>query len=170
LDGVPLGIVDESFCDVTPEQSLIRMADRQGRLILKSFGKFWGLAGLRLGFAIGHPDLIAYLRQLLGPWPVSGPAIAIGAEALNDRTWATATRQRLAHDARRLDQLMTDKGFTLIGGTDLFRLYNVGNAEKMHEKLARAHILTRIFPYSDTWMRLGLPPTEEAWERLEKTL
>ncbi len=87
-----LTIIDESFCDIAPDRSLIPLSERPNTLILKSFGKFWGLAGLRLGFAIGHPDLIEQLAEKLGPWPVSGLRFEIGARALHDRAWAAQTR------------------------------------------------------------------------------
>lgn len=164
-----LTVIDESFCDVTPDASLIHLAERPGIVVLKSFGKFWGLAGLRLGFAIGHPDLIARLNDLTGPWAVSGPALRIGAQALRDAKWAEETRRRLANDAARLDQLVTAKGARLIGGTSLFRLYDVDDATAWQDRLARAHIWSRIFPYSRTYLRLGLPPAD-GWARLEAAL
>lgn len=159
-------VIDESFGDVVPEASLIALATRPGLVVLKSFGKFWGLAGLRLGFAIGDPGLIAGLAQALGPWPVSGPALALAARALTDAAWAEASRTRLAADAARLDALV---GWPVVGGTDLFRLYEVGDARRMQDRLARARIWTRAFPYSDCWLRLGLPGPE-GWSRLEAAL
>lgn len=165
----PLTIIDESFCDVCPDQSLIHMADRPGVILLKSFGKFWGLAGLRLGFAIGDPELIQRLAHLQGPWAVSGPALKTGTQALQDRQWAETTRQNLARDAARLDQLALVRGAKLVGGTDLFRLYEVDDAAAWQDRLAKAHIWSRIFPYSKTFLRLGLPP-QHGWERLEAAL
>ncbi len=164
-----LAVIDESFCDVTPGQSLIAEAAGKGRIILKSFGKFWGLAGLRLGFAIGDPSLIATLKERLGPWAVSGPALEIGAAALDDETWAHTTRTRLNADAARLDELTGKAGFQLIGGTSLFRLYDAQIAADAQAHLARHHIWSRIFPYSDTWLRLGIPGPKE-WERLSAAL
>lgn len=165
----PLTVIDESFCDVTPDASLIRTAVQEGRIVLKSFGKFWGLAGLRLGFAIATPGMIARLNDLTGPWAVSGPALHIGAQALADYAWAETTRAQLADDADRLDALMTPKGATLVGGTALFRLYEVHDAAKWQEKLAQHHIWSRIFPYSKTYLRLGLPAPDR-WEQLEAAL
>ena len=165
----PLTIIDESFCDVMPDRSLIRLANRGNVIVLKSFGKFWGLAGLRLGFAIAAPGLIQRLSDALGPWPVSGPGLRIGAEALGDADWTQATRTRLADDRARLDQMMQAAGAELAGGTDLFRLYSVKDAAEWQDRLARHHIWTRIFPYSRTFLRLGLPP-EQGWSRLEQAL
>ncbi|TNC70353.1 threonine-phosphate decarboxylase [Rubellimicrobium roseum] len=166
----PLTIVDESFCDVTPEATHVARTMRPGTVVLKSFGKFWGLAGLRLGFAILAPGPIAdRMREALGPWPVSGPALAIGAEALGNPVWAEATRQRLSADARRLDALLTARGAHLVGGTTLFRLYEVDDAPAWAERLARAHVLARVFPYSRTWLRLGLPAPDR-WAQLEAAL
>ncbi|MEX0305524.1 MAG: threonine-phosphate decarboxylase CobD [Leisingera sp.] len=165
----PLTIIDESFCDVCPDESLIRMAARPGVIVLKSFGKFWGLAGLRLGFAIGDPKLIKELSTWQGPWAVSGPALRAGTLALQDQAWAEETRGRLRLDAARMDEMVLAKGASLVGGTDLFRLYNVDDAAAWQDKLARARIWSRIFPYSKTFLRLGLPPAD-GWERLEAAL
>jgi cobalamin biosynthetic protein CobC len=165
-----LVVIDESFADICPEASLIGLTARPGVIILKSFGKFWGLAGLRLGFAIGDPGLIARLETLLGPWPVSGAALAIGTAALRDRAWAGATRQRLARDAARLDSVMAAAGAAPLGGTDLFRLYETPDAGLWQDRLARHRIWTRIFPYSRRWLRLGLPGSAEDWARLEAAL
>lgn len=165
----PFTIIDESFCDVTPTESLIHLADRPNTVILKSFGKFWGLAGLRLGFAIARPDLISHLNDMTGPWSVSGPALRVGTQALTDPAWANQTRTRLAQDTRRLDELLISSGAALVGGTDLFRLYSVNSALAWQDKLAQHHIWSRIFPYSDTYLRLGLPP-EHGWSRLEEAL
>jgi cobalamin biosynthesis protein CobC len=165
----PERIIDESFCDTMPEHSLIREATRPGTLVLKSFGKFWGLAGLRLGFAIGDPALVRRIRLMTGPWAVSGPALKIGARALRDTQWAEATRQRLTRDAARLDDLFTAKGAAFVGGTPLFRLYETNSARAWQDRLARAKVLTRVFPYSDTWLRVGLPPSH-GWPRLEAAL
>lgn len=165
----PLTVIDESFCDVMPAASLIHLSTRPNTIILKSFGKFWGLAGLRLGFAIAPPEIIDRLTDMTGPWAVSGPALRIGTQALTDTAWATATRIRLTQEAQRLDKLMTLKGATGVGGTDLFRLFRVSNARDWQSRLARHHIWSRVFPYSDTYLRLGLPPSQ-AWPRLEAAL
>ena len=165
-----LCIIDESFCDVMPEASLMALATRPGVIVLKSFGKFWGLAGLRLGFAIGDPGLIAKVAQMLGPWPVSGVALAVGAAALRDGAWAEVTRVRLAADVVRLDALITSVGPKLVGGTDLFRLYDTADAAALQARLARHRIWSRIFPYSDRWIRLGLPGSPAHWAQLADAL
>ena len=165
----PITIIDESFCDVTPDLSLIHLTDRPGTIVLKSFGKFWGLAGLRLGFAIGDPALIARLADMLGPWQISGPALSIGAAALADPHWADTTRTRLVADSDRLDRLITTKGAKVIGGTTLFRLYRVDDAARWQDRLAQGHVWSRIFPYADNWLRLG-QPAHDRWDQLEAAL
>jgi len=159
-------IIDESFCDIAPDQSLIHLATRPGTVVLKSFGKFWGLAGLRLGFAVGDPVIIAKLTDLLGPWQISGPALAIGAEALADPAWAAETRLRLASDAVRMDTLLTNSGAELVGGTALFRLYKVEDAKVAQDQLAKHRVWSRVFPYAPDWLRLGLPAPDR-WAQLE---
>ncbi len=163
-------VVDESFADAMPELSLASKAGGRGLLILRSFGKFYGLAGLRLGFVLGCEADIAALAGLAGPWPVSGVAIEIGQRALLDLQWANETRARLARDSARLDELARGAGWELIGGTPLFRLYDAGDGARAQERLARAQIWSRIFPYRPSWLRLGLPGDETEWERLTKAL
>lgn len=162
-------VIDESFCDIRPDASLVALAGRPGTVVLKSFGKFWGLAGLRLGFAIAEPALIEALAESLGPWPVSGPALAIGARALEDQGWARTTRERLRSDAARLDAMLTARGASVAGGTDLFRLYEVEDAAAWQERLARGHVWSRIFPWSATHLRLGLPAPDR-WGQIEAAL
>lgn len=170
IENADLIIIDESFCDVTPDHSLIELATLPNVLVLKGLGKFWGLAGLRLGFAIGTPDLVNRITEKIGPWAISGPAQHIGHSALSDKDWANQTRARLSHDSARLDQLMISSGAGLVGGTDLFRLYDVGDASKIQNKLAKRFVWTRIFPYSNNWIRLGLPGTKAQWTQLSNAL
>jgi cobalamin biosynthetic protein CobC len=163
-------VVDESFADAVPGLSLAPKAGQPGLLILRSFGKFFGLAGLRLGFIVGGEADIAALAAMAGPWPVSGAAIEIGSRALRDREWAEATSARLARDSLRLDAQMTPLRWTLVGGTPLFRLYETGDAKLAQERLARAQIWSRIFPHQTGWLRLGLPGSETEWARLSAAL
>lgn len=163
-------VVDESFVDAAPERSLAPEAGRSGLLILRSFGKFYGLAGVRLGFTLGAAADIDLLAAQAGPWPVSGAAIAIGRRALLDRDWAIATSARLDRDCRRLDALIQSQGWTLVGGTPLFRLYDTGDGRAAQARLATAHIWSRIFGDSPGWLRLGLPGDEKEWARLGEAL
>lgn len=149
-------VVDESFVD--PEDGLSMTDEIPGNaLILRSFGKFFGLAGLRLGFVLGGRAQVSALAAKAGPWPVSGPAIEVGCRALGDVTWQAQTTARLAKDAARLDELATLAGWEMVGGTTLFRLYRTPDAKATQEVLARAKVWGRVFPYADDWLRLGLP-------------
>jgi cobalamin biosynthesis protein CobC len=163
-------VVDESFADSAPEVSVASQAGVPGMIVLRSFGKFFGLAGLRLGFVIGHPSDIAGLSALAGPWPVSGAALEIGRIALSDAAWADATRLRLAQEAGRIDRLAGGFGWQPGGGTTLFRLYETPDAVAAQDHLARYRIWSRIFPYSRHWLRLGLPGPAEEWQRLAAAL
>ncbi len=167
---VGLLVVDESFTDATPELSLAARADMPGLVVLRSFGKFYGLAGLRLGFAIGAQETISRLASDAGPWQVSGPAIAIGCAALADVAWRHQTAARLADDVRRLDSLAQRAGWSDACGTHLFRLYTTVDAAATQDQLARHHIWTRRFPWSPVRLRLGLPGCEEEWSRLATAL
>jgi cobalamin biosynthetic protein CobC len=164
-------IVDEAFADFDPEsESLASTLPSSGLVVLRSFGKSYGLAGLRLGFALTSPDVVAPLRAALGPWPVSGPAIAIGIPALADSDWLEATRARLSSDAARLDALLHGAGWRIIGGTSLFRLAARADAAAAFERLLAAGILTRPFANAPDRLRFGIPGDENAWERLAKAL
>jgi cobalamin biosynthetic protein CobC len=162
-------VVDESFADPDPSESLAAEASDR-LLVLRSFGKFWGLAGLRLGFVYGGTEVIGRMAAFAGPWPVSGPALEIGSIALGDQDWRRQTIRRLSIEASRLDVLAERAGWTRVGGTLLFRLYQTPNAQDVQDALARHHLWTRSFPYSDTWLRLGLPGNEGEWHRLEAAL
>jgi cobalamin biosynthetic protein CobC len=163
-------VVDESFADARPDLSLAPKAGQERLIVLRSFGKFYGLAGVRLGFILGSEADIAMLAEMAGPWPVSGPAIAIGEAALSDRSWAEATAARLRTDAARLDRFAQSAGWKVLGGTDLFRLYDTPDAAAARDRLARYQIWTRMFPYSDRWLRLGLPGQPAEWDRLAAAL
>ena len=164
-------VVDEAFAEAgQSDVSLVPRLATDNVLVLRSFGKFFGLAGLRLGFAIGAPALCSDLRRSLGPWAVPGPAIAIGRRALADSEWQLATRQRLAAEAARLDELLLSAGFTIRGGTTLFRLVEHPGAAELFARLGRAGILVRPFRQKPAWLRFGLPGDEPAWDRLARAL
>ncbi|WP_354222201.1 threonine-phosphate decarboxylase CobD [Bradyrhizobium sp. F1.4.3] len=163
-------VIDESFADAVPHLSLTSEALRPGLLILRSFGKFYGLAGLRLGFALGDATDIVKLAAMSGPWPVSGAAIAIGRRALLDDAWAEATSARLARESVGLDAMVQSQDWRLVGGTPLFRLYEMPDALAAQEKLAGAQIWSRIFARKPNWLRLGLPGSETEWSRLAEVL
>lgn len=167
---VGLLVVDESFADVAPELSLCPHAGRPGLVVLRSFGKFHGLAGIRLGFVIAAEAEIARIAAAAGPWAVSGPALEIGASALADPAWAASTRERLAAGAARLDRLAGGTGWSALGGTTLFRLYETGDAVAAQARLARHRIWSRSFPWSRGLLRLGLPGPDPEWARLAAAL
>lgn len=167
---VGLLVVDESFADATPEISIAVGTATPKVLVLRSFGKFYGLAGLRLGFVLGPEPEIAALSDMAGPWPVSGAAIEVGSVALSDRDWARRTTDRLAGETRRLDALAGRAGWSCAGGSHLFRLYETPDAAAAQALLARAKIWSRVFPQARGWLRLGMPGSGEEWDRLAAAL
>jgi cobalamin biosynthetic protein CobC len=163
-------VVDEAFMDVGPRGgSLARELDRGNIVVLRSFGKFFGLAGLRLGFALAAPPLAARLKASLGPWAVSGPAIAIGGQALADTAWMDAARARLGAAAQRLDLLLAELDMDVVGGTSLFRLARAPSAAAIFRRLGAAGIVVRAFREQPTWLRFGLP-NDADWDRLRARL
>lgn len=163
-----LRIVDEAFADAMPETSML--PHRNGAIVLRSFGKFFGLAGIRLGFVVADRPLVRELRSLLGDWPISGPAIAIGTAAYRDRTWQALQRQRLAQGSVRLAALLTHHGLNDAGGTANFRLCHAPYAPSLFVHLCQAGILVRPFIDRPDQLRLGIPGTETDWGRLEAAL
>lgn len=163
-------VVDEAFVDIQPSATVADLCVELPIVLLRSFGKFYGLPGLRLGFAIGAPEIIAKLRAALGPWSVAGPALAIGEAALRDEAWADAMRRQLQDQSDRLDRLLAAAGHTIVGGTTLFRLIRHPEAASLHVRLAHHHIWSRKFPAYGDLLRLGLPRTDDDFTRLAAAL
>ncbi len=164
-------VADEAFAEAMPGTSIAAAAGRPGLIVLKSFGKIFGLAGLRLGFALAPTALCDALSRALGAWAVSGPALAVGAAALEDRDWLAATRPRLDDAARRLDGVLTRAGCRPLGGTPLLRLVETpGAAGDLADRLAGHAILVRRFDAHPRWLRFGLPGAEGDWRRLTAAL
>lgn len=163
-------VLDEAFADAMPGASLADCRWAGEVIVLRSFGKCWGLAGVRLGAVIAPPALAARLRKLLGDWPVSGPAIAIGRRAYADRDWLATARLHLAEAAARLDGLLARRGLAAGGACPLFRLVENPRAAALHIHLARRGILTRAFADRPNRLRIGLPGLESDWARLAGAL
>jgi cobalamin biosynthetic protein CobC len=157
-------LVDEAFIDATPEQSLISQT-LPGLIVLRSLGKFFGLAGARLGFISAQKTLLSQLNEKLGPWTISGPSRWVTATALNDRKWQDEMRGKLQIQSKRLYTLLNRNGLSPNGSCALFQWVVTPKAEQIHEQLARQAILTRLFkqPLS---LRFGLPGEEPDWQRL----
>lgn len=164
-------LVDEAFADANPGHSLAASVDDgQSLIVFRSFGKFFGLAGVRLGFVVAPQIIVAALRQRIGAWPLSAAALAIGTAAYADTGWIAATRQHLPAEAATLDAMLIRRGFRPIGSCPLFRLIEVDDASAVFERLARRAILTRPFADQPRWIRIGLPAEAGALARLEEAL
>ena len=164
-------IVDEAFAEFGDAHlSAVSLVPLPGLIVLRSFGKAYGLAGVRLGFLIAERAVVARVEQALGPWPVSGVATHLACMALNDAAWRQATAGRLAAAGDRLDSLLAEYGLESVGRTSLFRLVRHEKAPAVADALGRAGILVREFPDRPDWLRFGLPPDEAAWARLENAL
>lgn len=165
-------VVDEAFADLEDPELLRSLAPDPptGTIVLRSFGKTYGLAGIRLGFAISVLPLAQLVRGALGPWAVSGPAIAIGNAGLADGAWRKAAALARAADGRRLDGLLVRVAGRIVGGTCLFRLYELPAAQTLFQHLGHNGIWVRRFQNDRTWLRLGLPASASAWARIETAL
>ena len=154
-------LLDESFADVadTPLYCAETLP-AENIICLKSFGKFFGLAGVRLGFVISTPDYISALRDAAGPWPVSGMAIEIATQAFADSRWHKDICVRLRQLSQEMDEMAISAGLSVAGGTPLFRLYHCADARALQHHLAQHHIWTRCFSYAPEWIRLGIMPPD----------
>jgi cobalamin biosynthetic protein CobC len=163
-------VVDEAFADVAPELSLAPRGGAEGLVVLRSFGKFFGLAGGRLGFAAAPPEVAGMLRARLGPWAVSGPAAWVALRALADRDWIEKTRDALARRMSKQEELLRGAGLEIIGATSLFCLVGTEDAAALFEYLAGRRILVRSFPEHPGWLRFGIAPDATGLDRLERAL
>ena len=159
-------IIDEAFADLEPGLSLAPRVDAGNLIVLRSTGKFFGLAGLRLGALLGPPNLLQSMAERLGVWSVSTPALVTGTAAYENHAWQTETRRRLTQARERLDRLLKGEQCRVVGGTDLFRYAEVDDARSAWQKLAARGVYVRHFPWTDRHLRIGLPKDAEAEARL----
>ena len=162
-------LVDEAFMDTTPGKSLAAVCPRPGLILLRSLGKFFGLAGARVGFVLADAAVTQPLAALLGPWTIAAPSRWIAAQALADTPWQLAAQARLIAAGARLADLLRAHGLPPQGGCALFQWVPTDRAIEIHESLARVGILTRLFDNPPA-VRFGLPGPETEWARLEEAL
>ena len=164
-------VVDEAFADLCPEISLAGEAGAQrGLIVLRSFGKYYGLAGLRMGFVFAEARVLDALRNIQGPWAVSGPALAVAGALMRDGSARAAIDEGIRERRRALDRVLIGAGLSIAGGTDLFVLVEQDRAQVLHQQLCRNRILTRKFEYAPHWLRFGLCPDPESEQRLARVL
>lgn len=163
-------IVDEAFADAHEDVSVAADVEDLPMIVLKSFGKFFGLAGVRLGFAIGAMRFVTALQQRLGPWAVSGPALVIASHAFSDPALLSDYRARIEERRRGLSSVLEKSGLKEIGGTALFSLVEHPEAYALYAGLCQRHILVRKFDYASRWLRIGLPLDDVALARFEEAL
>lgn len=162
-------IVDEAFGDTATALSVANQASRSGLIVLRSVGKFFGLAGLRLGFVAADERVLRELADLLGPWTISGPAQEIALTALTDTHWQLGTRARLRQSGYRISRLLLEHGIAS-AGTPLFRWWPEAQPEAFHAHMAARGIWCRLFRDAARGIRVGLPAGETEWRRFEQAL
>ncbi len=166
-------IVDEAFMDTTPEKSIVPYTTRPGLIVLRSMGKFFGLAGIRCGFVLSDRSFLQHMASRLGPWTLTGMTRAIARDALQDSSWQKINRQQLERASIRLKTLLERSGFTVQGGTALFQYLQHPRAKEIHDLFAQHAILLRYYPdmkNSLPALRFGLPASENDWQRLQQVL
>lgn len=163
-------VIDEAFADVIPGASILPHLAGENVLVLRSFGKFFGLAGLRLGFLCGPREITSRMDALLESWSVSGPAQEIGAAALKDSQWQDAMTRQLVDEMADLSLMLAEHQLSVFGGTPLYALAGLRKAHALQEALARQKVWTRVFDYAPTWIRFGLPGGADNLDRLSRAL
>lgn len=166
-----LVIIDEAFADMRQDLTMVGAAGMEPNLVvMRSFGKFFGLAGLRLGFVFAEPALAKILSDRLGPWAVSGPALAIAAHAFSRLDLINELRNKLdkAHAMTRSALKMASA--RIVGETALFFYCDVGDGAAVRDLLASHKLLVRAFDHSPSRIRIGLVPDELSAVRLRETL
>ena len=163
-------LLDEAFIDCAPELSLMPLAGQKGLIILRSLGKFFGLAGLRVGFAMGHPEDIEKLRCDIGPWPVATPSLLAATCALDDHKWIASHRLELAVLSQQMRDLLEAYRLDIVGQTGLFVTVCDNDALALHDRLARDAMWVRAFSYAPKWIRFGLTADKAIFQKLEACL
>lgn len=161
-------IVDEAFADlIEGENSTTALVEKFNVIVLKSIGKFFGLAGARLGFMVAPPAKINAMKKQLGSWPVSGPALEIGFHALSNVAWQNETRAFLKAQTEAVLAIFKQAQVPVVGGTDLFTLVDQSTKPTLFKELLRAQIYVRSFNYNADWLRIGLPANDDELARLK---
>lgn len=164
-------IIDGAFATTEESRAMLQATSPSRNIVhLRSFGKFFGMAGLRLGFAVASPDMITALSRSVGPWAVNSAALAIGTRAMQDHDWIQAHEARLSAAADRLATLLRAHALVILGGTFLFQTVQHQHAHDLHDHLARRGIWTRIYADWPNLLRFGLPADESVWQKLEQAL
>lgn len=163
-------IVDEAFCDVCDQASMLSGNSIDNLLVLRSFGKFFGLAGARIGFVFAHDEILHQIEQLQGPWAVSGPSMAVAKHVLTSNHIHQDLLKKITNRHIEMVSVLADTGIEIIGGTKLFMLIRHDKAVDLHEHLLTHKILTRKFDYHSKWLRLGLTRNQEEDDRLKDAI
>lgn len=161
-------IVDEAFMDTSPEDSISSETHLFGLFVLRSLGKFFALAGARVGFLLGQKEVLAQAEEILGPWSIAGASRYIANHALKNHTWQNATRKALQENSQQLRKMLQQYGLPPQGGTDLFQYLSHSQAIAIHDALAKQGVWVRLFKETSA-LRFGLPESNQ-WNTLEHAL
>ena len=163
-------IIDEAFMDCSPQESILLKQMLENIIVIRSFGKFFGLAGLRLGWVFATAKIIHKFRSMVGPWAVNTPALHIAAAAYKDQKWQKQQLASLNEMQKNMQHLFQKRKIDIVGQTPLYTLIQLNDALTLHESLANQGIWTRIFEYNPHWMRLGVPKNENDFLKFKEAL
>lgn len=172
-------IVDEAFIDIFPEHSVLDAELAPNVIVLRSFGKFFGLAGIRLGYCFADTGVLNGLRNRLGLWQVNGPAQVIATQALQDKAWQAQAMENIQKQAALMQHIFSPLMKTLTAylmesvaanKTNLFLSYamRLAQAQSVSDYFARSGVLLRVVDlgHGQGLLRIGLCDSSYQ-ERLE---
>ncbi len=162
-------IVDEAFIDSQPGASIISHTGAGGLIVLRSMGKFFGLAGMRMGFVAAWTAFLQEIQEALGPWTIAGPSRFVATTALMDTEWHATQCHQLRTLSDRLKYALNVSGYEPAGSTDYFHWITPSHATDLHRQWRQQGILTRLFE-DPTGIRIGLATTEDEYRILEEVL
>lgn len=163
-------VVDEAFVDCTPDKSMLDRSGEEGLIVLRSIGKFFGLAGIRIGCIFAWTALLEKVNAAMGPWAISHPSREVAIQAFHNINWQRYAIEKCHDQSKKLRDVLIKYFQIKPTGTALFQTVYLDRSEEIFEHLCQHKILVRLLD-CQTGLRFGLPPDRpECWQKLEQAL
>lgn len=161
-------IVDEAYIDFGGKSALELTAKYENLLVVQTFSKSRSMAGMRIGFAIGHPDLIKALNDVkysYNSYTMNMPSLILGTETVKDDAYFKETVQKIIDTREWSKTRLTELGFTFPDSMSnfIFASHNRVPAKELFEKLKKQQIYVRYFdqPRLSNYLRISIGTREE---------
>lgn len=159
-------IVDEAFADAEEIPSIVNMSHQSGLIVLRSIGKFFGMAGVRSGFVFAEKNLLKEINEKLGPWVLTGVSRYVTTMALLDNEWILNSKQALNQTSDSMHDLILGCSGVTPSGTKLFKTIVHVQAEEIFELFAMQGVLVRLLD-NKKGIRFGMPGDGD-WEKVQQ--